>query len=376
MEEVAAGKKRGADKQYRREELEDIDDDVQEQTGGTWKSADEGTISTRRKVKVRRGLVPENININADSIEPAPSSSSTTPSSSDKKQSATPSSDNSNGAQSATESATSPADKNTNAESKVEQKTATPEKKEETVENKDTEKSSEEPKETATPTLSAASSFAGFNWNVPPSSGGMHNFASLASTSNTFTPSSFPTFDFLKSSSQDSQEDGVEGGETNVEIAPRANLPPPEPVMTGEEGEQNLFTCKAKCYEFDIKEKKYKERGTGILKVNSSEDGKSARVLMRADGTHRIIVNSRIWPLSKAEKHNEKAVLFVGHSESNTLTQYSFRLLDPNAPSAKAAELLSVLQKQKQTVGNATTSSSSSTSTSEASTSETTEKAN
>ncbi|KAJ5542361.1 hypothetical protein N7461_008364 [Penicillium sp. DV-2018c] len=67
-------------------------------------------------------------------------------------------------------------------------------------------------------------------------------------------------------------------------------------VETGEENESTEFVAKGKLYYFD--DKKWKERGVGTFKVNSKsgDDGKfSARMIMRADGAHRVMLNSALW---------------------------------------------------------------------------------
>jgi Ran-binding protein 3 len=82
-------------------------------------------------------------------------------------------------------------------------------------------------------------------------------------------------------------------------------------VETGEEGEKTIFSSRAKLYFFD---KEWKERGAGILKLNitrlqynnsdSSDDQedcsettpptRKARLLMRADGSHRVVLNTAL----------------------------------------------------------------------------------
>ena len=73
-------------------------------------------------------------------------------------------------------------------------------------------------------------------------------------------------------------------------------------METGEENEETVFQSRAKLY-VSI-EKQWKERGVGVFKVNASRasDGesiagsanKTARFIMRADGSHRIVLNSPI----------------------------------------------------------------------------------
>lgn len=78
-------------------------------------------------------------------------------------------------------------------------------------------------------------------------------------------------------------------------------------LETGEEKERIEYSCRAKLYNFvtgpDGK-KEWKERGLGIVKLNTKrdgaddadddDDGLSARLLMRADGSHRVILNTPV----------------------------------------------------------------------------------
>lgn len=71
-------------------------------------------------------------------------------------------------------------------------------------------------------------------------------------------------------------------------------------VATGEEGEDTIFSARAKLFAFTSEEengkKDWRERGAGVLKVNVStvDENKKARLLMRADGSHRVVLNSPI----------------------------------------------------------------------------------
>lgn len=68
------------------------------------------------------------------------------------------------------------------------------------------------------------------------------------------------------------------------------------PVETGEENESTEFAAKGKLYYFD--DKKWKERGTGTFKLNlktESNGKKSGRIIMRADGALRVMLNSAVW---------------------------------------------------------------------------------
>jgi Ran-binding protein 3 len=100
------------------------------------------------------------------------------------------------------------------------------------------------------------------------------------------------------------------------------NAFPVAAVETGEEGETTIFSCRAKLFYFDKQEKAWKERGIGLFKLNATatetendydrwsrssddsegevannstsknvENKRKARLLMRADGVFRVILN-------------------------------------------------------------------------------------
>lgn len=65
---------------------------------------------------------------------------------------------------------------------------------------------------------------------------------------------------------------------------------------TGEEDDMTLFQTRAKLYTQD-ESFAYKERGTGLLKVNvRRRDGEGARIVMRAEGVLRLLLNMPLYP--------------------------------------------------------------------------------
>jgi len=74
-------------------------------------------------------------------------------------------------------------------------------------------------------------------------------------------------------------------------------------VETGEEGEETIFSCKAKLLYNDGKE--WKERGIGTFKLNVSEESydnheddshkRTARLIMRTEGVFRVILNTPVF---------------------------------------------------------------------------------
>ncbi|KAJ1306590.1 hypothetical protein OPQ81_007590 [Rhizoctonia solani] len=65
---------------------------------------------------------------------------------------------------------------------------------------------------------------------------------------------------------------------------------------TGEEEDFTVFQTRAKLYTQD-EHFAYKERGTGLLKVNvRRSDGEGARIVMRAEGVLRLLLNMALYP--------------------------------------------------------------------------------
>ena len=69
------------------------------------------------------------------------------------------------------------------------------------------------------------------------------------------------------------------------------------PVETGEEGEETVWSGRAKLYTLagESGNKQWQERGMGPFKVNvTAEAPAKARFVLRADGTHRLLLNAAI----------------------------------------------------------------------------------
>lgn len=112
-------------------------------------------------------------------------------------------------------------------------------------------------------------------------------------------------------------------------------------VATGEEGEDTVFSARAKLFAFTSEEengkKDWHERGAGILKVNVSTVGETTKVrlLMRADGSHRVVLNSPIHKDLKfgdvdGEKPAGMTNLFLGTLPGESqLVSMQLRVSDP-----------------------------------------------
>jgi len=84
-----------------------------------------------------------------------------------------------------------------------------------------------------------------------------------------------------------------------------------EPVSSGEEGEQHAFQTRAKLFTLEQGTKDWKERGVGVLKVNVAKDKSYARLIMRVEGSLRLVLNVALWPGLKVERAGDKAARFI-----------------------------------------------------------------
>lgn len=145
--------------------------------------------------------------------------------------------------------------------------------------------------------------FGGFS-----SGGGFGGFAKAAGSteggfpalSSVFGDANKPKQLFGKTTSADDA-----GGDDDDDAAPESTPAETKPVITlqqedvttGEEDEDVLFTTDGALYEFVTEEGKapsWKERGRGEMRLNRGKDG-GARMVMRAKGNYRLILNAAMW---------------------------------------------------------------------------------
>ncbi|KAI9830673.1 MAG: hypothetical protein M1826_004502 [Phylliscum demangeonii] len=159
-------------------------------------------------------------------------------------------------------------------------------------------------------------------------------------------------------------------------------------VETGEEGEENLFQARAKLYFFQTNGtvKAWKERGFGILKLNvtapppekrkfddlddyedlddedpsaierasaSKSDGepatKRARLLMRSEAVHKVILNTQVYKgmMFGKEAPTDRVVRFTAIEEDDQPTQLQLKFGQPSF----AADLWHLVKQVENDVG-------------------------
>ncbi|XP_017351572.2 ran-binding protein 3b isoform X4 [Ictalurus punctatus] len=83
-------------------------------------------------------------------------------------------------------------------------------------------------------------------------------------------------------------------------------------VRTGEEAESNVLQMQCKLFVFDKPAQSWIERGRGLLRLNdmaSTDDGTlQSRLVMRTQGSLRLILNTKLWAQMQVDKASEKSV--------------------------------------------------------------------
>lgn len=123
-----------------------------------------------------------------------------------------------------------------------------------------------------------------------------------------------------------------------------------EPIETGEEGEAPEWIGRGKLYTIagEGKERGWQERGTGPLKLNVTIDTPTkARFILRADSTHRLILNAAITKNLKfgdaeGNKPTDGRLIFNTPTADGKLEMHTIRM-----KVEKASELWEIVDKIK-----------------------------
>lgn len=142
----------------------------------------------------------------------------------------------------------------------------------------------------------------------------------------------FPSFNFGKSSNGSSSLFGAAGA-SDASKSENTGLPSMHEVAveTGEENEKAVFTADAVLFEY--LDGGWKERGKGELKVNvCTSDAERARLLMRARGNYRLILNASLFPDMKLTSMDKRGITFAcinsTGEDKNGLTTFALKFKD------------------------------------------------
>ncbi|KAL4979908.1 hypothetical protein BDW66DRAFT_156953 [Aspergillus desertorum] len=154
----------------------------------------------------------------------------------------------------------------------------------------------------------------GFGAAAASSGGGLTSFAATSGSVLLGSSSAKPFGVQTDSDEDEGKDDEEESGPVEFEQDKTDDRFYERQIETGEEEEKTYFSCKAKLFHFSNKE--WRERGLGTFKVNVKvtdgiEDKKGARMIMRADGVGRVMLNT---PLFKGMKVGDAA----GHEPKST----------------------------------------------------------
>ncbi|KAH3667755.1 hypothetical protein WICMUC_005287 [Wickerhamomyces mucosus] len=124
-------------------------------------------------------------------------------------------------------------------------------------------------------------------------------FGGSSAASSTFNFSfNKPNSAVASDSAQDGKdsEDKVDGAESTADFAPVARLGEKVEEKTGEEEEDILYSKRSKLMLFDPanKESPYTNKGLGELKILKNKETAKSRILVRADGSNRVILNAAV----------------------------------------------------------------------------------
>ncbi|NXO42387.1 RANB3 protein, partial [Locustella ochotensis] len=124
-----------------------------------------------------------------------------------------------------------------------------------------------------------------------------------------------PTESGSESSSQEAtpeKESLAESAAAYTKATARKCLLAKVEVITGEEAESNVLQIQCKLFVFDKISQSWVERGRGLLRLNdmaSTDDGTlQSRLVMRTQGSLRLILNTKLWAQMQIDKASEKSI--------------------------------------------------------------------
>ncbi|NWY56466.1 RNB3L protein, partial [Chionis minor] len=96
-------------------------------------------------------------------------------------------------------------------------------------------------------------------------------------------------------------------------------------VITGEEAEQNVLQINCKLFVFNKLSLTWTERGRGSLRLNDTSSTKcgmlQSRLIMRNQGSLRLILNTRLWDQMVIQRANRKSLCFTATDQEDHSVQ-------------------------------------------------------
>ncbi|NXI44794.1 RNB3L protein, partial [Galbula dea] len=96
-------------------------------------------------------------------------------------------------------------------------------------------------------------------------------------------------------------------------------------VITGEEAEHNVLQINCKLFVFNKLSLTWIERGRGPLRLNDTSNNKcgtlQSRLIMRNQGSLRLILNTRLWDQMVIKKGNRKSLCFTATDQEDHSVQ-------------------------------------------------------
>lgn len=98
-------------------------------------------------------------------------------------------------------------------------------------------------------------------------------------------------------------------------------------VVTGEEEERNVLQSNCRLFLFDTVLHSWREKGRGVLRLNDmcqsmTEGIFQSRLVMRTQGSLRVVLNTKLWPSMTLEKGNEKSLRITAMDSENNIKIY------------------------------------------------------
>ncbi|XP_009078090.1 PREDICTED: ran-binding protein 3, partial [Acanthisitta chloris] len=96
-------------------------------------------------------------------------------------------------------------------------------------------------------------------------------------------------------------------------------------VITGEEAEHNVLQINCKLFVFNKLSLTWTERGRGSLRLNDTSSNKcgtlQSRLIMRNQGSLRLILNTRLWEQMVIKRANRKSLCFTATDQEDQSVQ-------------------------------------------------------